>query len=107
MRSIRPLRRRDASGGEILQSALHRMQESLKMFDFPGGLLPSTYNLTFGRGNTFYKKPKTLETLANLSRAKKLSLQFFQKLSYSQYFGHLKSPYFQEMPNEITNSKFS
>ena len=56
------------------------MQESLKMFDFPGGLLRSTYNLTFGRGKTFYKRPKTLETLANLSRAKKLSLQIFSKI---------------------------
>ena len=56
------------------------MQESLKMFDFPGGLLPSTYNLTFGRGKTFYKKPQTLETLANLSRAKKLSLHFSKTL---------------------------
>ena len=44
------------SGGEILESALHRMQESLKMFDFCGRKRRSTYTLTIGRGKTLSKK---------------------------------------------------
>ena len=43
-------------GGEILESAPHRMQESLKMFDFRARKRRSTYNLTVGRGKTLPKK---------------------------------------------------
>ena len=42
--------------GEILESALHRMPESLKMFDFCGRKRRSTYTLTIGRGKTLSKK---------------------------------------------------
>ena len=73
------------------------MQESLKMFDFPGGLLSFTHNLTFGRGKTFYKKPQTLETLANLSRAKKMSLHFFKNLQILRKFKISKFLKFQNI----------
>ena len=67
------------SPGEILWSALHRMQESLKMFDFPGGLLPSTYNPTFGRAETFYKKYRKLLNSGKFSATVFLRLSFLPR----------------------------
>ena len=57
------------------------MQESLKMFDFPGGLLPSTYNLTFGRGNIFYTNTENSWNSANIVARQKFVFAIFQKLA--------------------------
>ena len=59
------------------------MQKSLKMFDFPGGLLPSTYNLTFGRGKTFYKKTEnSWNTGKFVARQKIVFAIFFKNSQY-------------------------
>ena len=62
--------------GEILESAPHRMQESLKMFDFRARKRRSTYNLTVGRGKTLSKKTE------NSSNPAKFSATFFHDLVF-------------------------
>ena len=65
--------------GEILESAPHRMQESLKMFDFRARKRRSTYNLTVGRGKTLSKKNRQLFKLCQLLGNSFPRLSFFHE----------------------------
>ena len=59
------------------------------MFDFPGGLLHSTHNLTFGRGKT-KKKRKLLKPWQICRASKKMSLYFFKNLQNEKILKILK-----------------